>query len=89
LSCPGATDNSDYRELLEVLSRSFRAQNRGELVGPYSVHQFFKAEGLDFVVILDDLGFLDFYAKDQRDTPALESLMNRLLTALNAGEGCS
>jgi hypothetical protein len=84
LACTGATDNDvDYRELMSVLKRQFGAVETGELAGPYSVHKYVSANGVSFAIILDSPDWLDLYARDQRDVPALERLVAQLLEALN------
>jgi hypothetical protein len=86
LSCSDAAgDDSDYKELVEVLKRRFGAVETGELAGPYSIHKFFEVRQLRLGIILDSPDWLDIYAQDQRDTPAIASLVAELVAALNGG----
>jgi hypothetical protein len=85
LACRDATDDdADYHELMSVLKRQFGAVETGELAGPYSVHKYVSASGISFAIILDSPGSLDLYPRDERDEPGLESLLARVLEALNA-----
>jgi hypothetical protein len=84
LVCRDATeDDVDYHELMSVLKRQFGAVETGQLSGPYSVHKYVSANGISFAIILDSPDWLDLYARDQRDVPALERLVTQLLEALN------
>jgi hypothetical protein len=88
LSCRDAKGgDGDYKELVELLKRQLGAVETGELLGPYSVHKFLKVWGLRVGLVLEWPDWLDLYAEDQRDTPALASLVAEALVALNAREG--
>lgn len=87
LSCREATDaDCDYYELMELLKRKFGAVEINEMVGPYSVHKYLRIERLCFGLILDSPDWLDLYANDACDVPALESLVTQVLKALNEPE---
>jgi hypothetical protein len=81
--------DGDYEELTELLRKVFHAEETGELVGPYSVHKYFKVESFCLGLILDSPDWLDLYAKDARDTSLAESFVAKILRALNAKDGLS
>ena len=90
LSCRGvSTADGDYEELMGVLECEFSAVEKGELLGPYSVHKYLKVRGLRIGLILDSPVWLDLYARDERDKAAMESFITKLLHALNGQENAS
>jgi hypothetical protein len=69
---------------MRVLKREFGAVDEGELAGPYSDHKFLKVGKLHFGLIIDCVyDWLDLYARDVSDKPAMESFVARLFEALN------
>ncbi len=61
----------------------------GQLLGPYSVHKYLKVGGLRLGLILDSPDWLDLYARDERDKPAMDSFVTLLLDSLNGHEHAS
>jgi len=86
VACRDSTDDErDYKELAIALTAKFGAVEAGELIGPYSVHKYFNVEGFCLGVILDSPDWLDLYAKESDDAPAVESFIPKILDALNEG----
>ncbi len=75
--------DADYEELMELLKRTFGAEEVGELRFPYAIHKYLKVQNFCLGLILDSPEWLDLYARDERDIPALEPFVYKVVAALN------
>jgi hypothetical protein len=78
--------DADYEELVRVLTSGFGAVAEGQLSGPGSLHKYFNVAGLRFGVSLDWPDWLDLYALEECDKPAMGAFVGQLLKALNGQE---